>query len=234
MTDFVISKSKDIELWRKWKSTRSNDDLSALFKQMNPIIQKEVNRWSGVLSRFVIEAEARKLAIQAFDSYSETAGAALSTHLTNYLQKLSRLVYTHQNLARIPEYQTLKINAYRKAAGEAETELGRPASQQEVAERLGWSLAAVRELSKLVRSEQLEFHESMPSFGPLTESEDGRIDLVYHDLNPVQKLIFEHQTGYGGADRYNNQQLMEKLKLTQGQLSYEKRRLIDRVKTLMV
>lgn len=225
------SKQKDIELWNKWKKTRSSGDLTLLLKQLDPIIQKEVNRWSGVLARSVVEMEARRLAIQAFEKYNPNYGAAISTHLTNYLQKLSRLIYTHQNLARIPEYQTLKINTFRKAHSELETNLGRAPTQTEMSSRLGWSQNAINELQKLVKSEQLEFHESMPSFG--TQNDDGRLDLVYHDLNPTQKMIFEHQTGYGGKERLSNKDLMKKLSLTQGQLSYEKRRLVERVQSLM-
>jgi DNA-directed RNA polymerase specialized sigma subunit len=225
------SKEKDMELYKTWKRTRSTADLSPLFKQLDPIIQKEVNRWSGVLARPVVEIEARRLAMQAFNNYNEHAGAALATHLTNYLQKLSRLIYTHQNVARIPEYQTLKLNTYRRAYTDLETEHGRPATQQEVAARLGWSQSAVKGMNKLVKSEQLEFHDKMPSF--TVESEDGTIDLVYHDLNTTQKIIFEHQTGYGNKKRMSNQQLMRKLKLTQGQLSYEKRRMVERIQSFM-
>lgn len=225
------TKERDLELWRTWKKTRSDPDLAALMKQMNPIIQKEVNRWSGVLARPVVEMEARRLAIQAFDNYNEFAGAAVSTHLTNYLQKLSRLIYTHQNLARIPEYQTLKINAFNRARSELETTLGREPTTEELADSVGWSKSQIADLHKLTRPEQLEFHDSMPSFAKEGE-DDGTIDLVYHDLNPTQKIIFEHQTGYGGKQKLSNKDLMKKLSLTQGQLSYEKRRLVERIKLL--
>lgn len=227
----TYSKELDIEAWRTWKKTKAPSDLSVLLRRLNPIIQKEVNRWSGVLARPVVEVEARRLAVQAFTNYNENAGAALSTHLTNYLQKLSRLIYTHQNLARIPEYQTLKIRLYHKASDELETQHGRSPTMEEVADHLGWSGAAVNQLHKLSRPEQMEFHESMPSFG--TTSEDGKVDLIYHDLNPIQKKIFEHQTGYGGAAKLSNQELMKKLTLTQGQLSYEKRRMVDHIKALV-
>jgi len=227
----TYSKQHDLDLWKQWQKTKSSVDLSALLRQMDPIIQKEINRWSGVLARSVVEVEARRLAVQAFENYRDDAGAALSTHLTNYLQKLSRMIYTHQNLARIPEYQTLKINIFNKAKVELEQNQGRAPTTDEVAGHLGWSKAAVTQLQKLSRPEQLEFHDSMPVFGGA--STDGSIDLVYHDLNPVQKTIFEHQTGYGGKQKLTNQELMSKLNITQGQLSYEKRRLIDKIKTMV-
>jgi hypothetical protein len=58
------------------------------------------------------------------------------------------------------------------------------------------------------------------------------VDLVYHDLSPLQKSIFEHTTGYGGAPVLDGKAMMKKLNLTQGQLSYEKSKIIARIKSL--
>ena len=218
-------KDKDIELWRKWKQTKSPVDLEALLAQLNPIIQKEINRWSGALARPIVELEARRIASQAFDGYNENAGAALSTYLTNSLAKLSRITYSQQGLAYVPEYKRLDINKVNQASNHLESELGRPPNNQELSEHLGWSRAALVKVQKLNRSEHTEFQENVPSYG--SDSHDGLVDLIYHDLNPSQKVLFEHITGYGGKPELNNQQLMDKLKLTQGQLSYERRKLKD-------
>ncbi len=44
--------------------------------------------------------------------------------------------------------------------------------------------------------------------------------------------IFEHTTGYGGAPLLRNPQLMTKMKMTQGQLSYQKRLLVNQIQKL--
>lgn len=226
-------KDKDLELWRQWKRTRSPMDLSALLRQMDGVIQKETNRWSGVLARDVLLTEAERIAKDAFETYDPKAGAALATHLTNYLQKLSRIVYTHQNVGRIPEYQTLKIKQFERAQSELESQLGRAPTAAELATHLVWSVAAVEKMRKELRRESVESRDvkGLPAFG--RSEADVMVDLVYHDLNPLQKSIFEHTTGYGGAPILAGKDLTAKLKITQGQLSYEKTKIINRVKSLL-
>lgn len=226
------SKEKDLALWKAWRRSGSSSDLQALLQQMDGLLQKEVNRWQGAIAREVLELEAARLAKKAFESYNPKAGTALSTHLINHLQKLSREVYTHQNLARIPEYQTLKINTFQRSHSTLEDQLGRPPTTAELAEHLAWSPAAVETMRKQLRKEEVESVGSgaLPAFGR-TQS-DVMVDLVYHDLSPQQKAIFEHTTGYGGAPVLSGQDLMKKLNITQGQLSYEKKKIISRVKAV--
>ena len=50
------------------------------------------------------------------------------------------------------------------------------------------------------------------------------VDFYYHGLNPNDQRLFEDITGYQGKPTMNNQQLMNKYRLTQGQLSYRKRK----------
>jgi methylmalonyl-CoA/ethylmalonyl-CoA epimerase len=50
-------------------------DLDALIKQMAPILQNQVNRWSGIAPKFLLENEAKALAIKAFETYRTLYGA---------------------------------------------------------------------------------------------------------------------------------------------------------------
>jgi hypothetical protein len=54
-------KSKDIELWTKWKRTHAPADLQLLLNQMMPIINREVNKWAPSMSRSLLEAEGKRL-----------------------------------------------------------------------------------------------------------------------------------------------------------------------------
>lgn len=227
----MADKEKDLALLKAWKKGKSPADLQALFTQFNGTVQKEVNRWSGVLARDVLELEALRLAKQAFENYDPNAGASLNTHLTNYLQKLSRLTYTHQNAARTPEFKTLKIPAFQRAHSELETQFGRPPNLDELADHLSWSKAAVKEMRGLIKREEIESvgsEASMPMVG-ISQPHDHMIDYLYHDFDPESKAIFEATTGYGGATVLSGAELMKKLKLTQGQLSFKKQKMVKRI-----
>ncbi len=85
---------RDREVWREWKRSRSTANLQIVLQQLNPVIQREVNRWAGTLARPLLELEAKRLAMEAIESYNPNAGASLATHVTNRLKKLSRISYT--------------------------------------------------------------------------------------------------------------------------------------------
>jgi len=228
----ISYREHDTAAWREWKRAPNSVNLGRLLQQLNPIIQREVGRWVGTLARPALELEAKKLAAEAIESYSPTAGAALATHVTNRLKKLSRLSYTHQNIARIPEYQTLKFRTFTDAQMELADKFGREPTADELADELRWSNAAVANFQTNLRREFVESGELPPHFDQ-SHGTGGEIDFIYHDLTPMQKKIFEHTTGYGGARVLNNPQLTEKLELTQGQLSYQKRALTNRFESLM-
>lgn len=225
-------KERDTEVWRTWKRAPTKPNLQTVLVQLNPVIQREVNRWAGTLARAALELEAKRLAVEAIKTYRETAGASLATHVTNRLKKLSRLSYTHQNIARIPEYQTLKYHTYESAKADLVDNLGRDPTHVELADELRWSKGALKAFERNLRREFVESGETPPSFDQ-SEGSGGMVDFIYYDLAPMQKKIFEYTTGYGGKKVLSNPKLMKKLKLTQGQLSYQKRLLTDKIERLV-
>lgn len=221
----------DLQSWHDWKRHPNDVSLQGVLDRLNPIIQTEVNRWAGTLARPALEIEAKRLAAEAIQSFSPSGGASLATHVSNRLKKLSRLSYTHQNIARIPEYQTLKYHTYASAAAALNDKLGREPTHTELSDALGWSKSGLKTFQSSLRREFVESGDTPPFFDQ-DEGEGGMIDYVYHDLSPVQKQIFEHTTGYGGKKPLDNPDLTKKLKITQGQLSYQKRLITNRFQTV--
>lgn len=220
--------SRDKDLWEQWHRTKSPQDLQAVLDQLAPIINREVNRWAGGLARATLETQAKALTVKAIQSYDPKHGAALSTHVVNQLQKLSRLVYTHTQAARLPEHKAVAMTSFSVAHEMLQSDLGRPPSSLELSEHLGWSKARTTEFQKVYgRKELLSSGQHQPSAFAVDDSkQDPVVDYVYHDMSPEHQRLFEHITGYGGAPILSNPDLMKKFDMTQGQLSYQKRKLI--------
>jgi len=230
-------KDKDVELYEAYKKNPSPQTLKPLMKQLDGVLQNQVNKWSGAIARPVLEAKGRILTLEAIKSYNPHAGAALATHVTNRLKKLSREVYTHQDAVRLPEYKKLKVHAYLAAERDLMDEFGREPSNMEMTDHLSWSPKMLGEVQRSMNAELIEsqdmgagLFENKSVWG--SESGDGMVDLVYYDLDPVDKQIFEHSTGYSGKPIMNNTALRKKTGLTQGQLSYKKRKLITKFKEI--
>jgi DNA-directed RNA polymerase specialized sigma subunit len=224
--DYAV-KSKDLELWSTWKRTQSPMDLQKLLDQMEPIIAREVNRWSNSMSRSLLEAEGKRLAVEAFKSYDPKAGTALSTYVASRLPKLSRMTYANMNAARMSETQAMLFHTYNTGLNALRDDLGREPTHVELSDHLAWSPKKLRDFKR--QAGRKEFVESEEH--PEDEDSDDMalVHFIYHDLNPMQKKLFEYTTGYGGAPKKSGKQIMDELKLTQGQLSYQKTLLIQAV-----
>jgi DNA-directed RNA polymerase specialized sigma subunit len=216
---------KDLELWKQWNKTKSSTDLERLVKQLNPLIQSEVNRRAGTLARPLLETQAKILTVKAIKSFDPNRGVKLSTHVINQLQKLSRVNYAHQNAARIPEHSMLQFHSYNIAMEDFRTEQGRDPTTEELADTLKWSPRKIEQYqTQFSRSEFLESKDS-PSDMFVPHTHDPRLSYAYASMSPRQQKIFEHSTGYNGAPRLSNTQIMRKLGITQGVLSYEKNKI---------
>lgn len=230
---------RDLAAWQTWKKSPTDQNLSEVLKLVDPLVQREVNKWSGTLARPLLETEGRRLAVEAFQSYNPNMGAALGTHVANSLLKMSRLSYAHQNVARLPENKMLAFHTYNVAHAQLSDELGRTPTVDELADNLGWSVPHLTDFRKQIsRRELLESGGTSTgegNAGPMfdTEETDHTVHFIHHDLPPVQKSIFEHLTGYGGTPILSNNEIQKKLKLTQGQYSYQKQKLLAHVESVV-
>lgn len=226
----VETKSKDLDLWKTWKRTKSPQDLQALITQMSPIIDREVRKWSGAMSASLLRAEGVRIAVEAFGKFDPNAGTAISTFVASRLPKMSRIVYSNQNIARLPENKVLLFRAYNTAQSELIDNLGRDPTTSELADHLGWSMKKLTQFQREATRKEYVESEAHPDFAD--EKHEHVVDFFHHDLPPMQQHIFEYSTGYGGQAVLSNAQIMKKLKLTQGQLSYQKALLVKRVQEL--
>ena len=226
---------KDFALWQEWKRSPTDTNLSALLRQIDPIIQKETNKWSGTLARPLLETEGKQLAVEAFKTYDPTRGTGLGTHVTNGLMKMSRLSYANQNVARLPETKRLMYHTFQTGHAELQDALGRAPTTDELADHLGWSIPHLTAFRKQTgHQELLESGGSSVGEGNAgaafdADNTDYTVDFIHHGLPPTQKAIFEHLTGYGGVKVLSNTEIQKKLNLTQGSYSYAKKKLIDHI-----
>lgn len=220
-----LPRDNDLLLWERWKKTKSQYDLEALMRQMMPVIRSQTQQYARRVSSFVLDAEAKKLALGAFETYDPTRGVLLSTHLTARLQKLSRLAYERQSTLSIPEHQRIDFNRINRAVVDYEDEHGRKPTMDELSDHLALPPTHIQKiLTNVGRKEFMESGDG-PTFQQ--DTDDDVIHLAYHDMTPLQRQIFERRTGYNGTSMPDTRkirkgdEIMKELGLTQGQLSYQ-------------
>lgn len=218
----------DAQAWDQWNKTKSKEDLSSLFTRINPLIEKEVGRWSGgAVATPVLRIEAKKLALGAFNSFDPNK-SKLGTHVTNNLKGLSRQVYTYANAARLPEHRMIKAKTYVTVQEDLTNKLGRIPTAEELAQNLSWSKKEVGRMRNDIRSSYGEGAPTPPGFDSTFDGAED-LDFIYHDLNDQDKVVFEHTTGYSGAAILSGASMQKQTGLTQGQISHSKRRIRSKV-----
>lgn len=222
-------KARDLALWEEWHKTQSPVALQQLLDQMNPIINREVNKWASSMSRSLLEMEGKRLAVEAFKSFDPTKGATLSTYVASRLPKLSRIVYANQNTARLSETKALLFHTYNAATNELRDRHGRDPTNDELADHLGWSHKKLNQFQRQAGRKEFVESEEHPDYD---QGDDHLIDFIYHDLTPLQQQIFEHSTGYMGKEKLSGAAMMKKLNITQGQLSYQKNLIVKKIETI--
>jgi len=216
-----MNQDTELELWKEWKRNPTPANEQKLLASFAPLIEREVQRWRGVLADELLRIKAQQLVLQALKEFSPYRNVKLSTFIVNNLQQLSRLTYTHQNVARIPEHRVLKISAYKAAKSKLEAKFGREPTVQELAEELAWPVSHVERMQRELHQEFVESGVPLAIFDR-RNTDANTVAFIYNDLSPLHKKIFEHTTGWGGSKILKMQDLAKKLGMTVSQLSYQK------------
>lgn len=219
-----VDKQKDLELWRTWKRTRSTSDLEALVRQIKPLIDSEVLKWSSVGAKFVLENRAKQIVIAAFDTFDPNRGVLLSTYLKNELRKLSRDAYERQSILKVPEDHRITYNQFTKARAELEDRHGRVPSIERIADHMGLPVSRIEAVINTVEKRTLMESGEGPTFQQNNDDADDSemLEFAYHQMSPRQKQIYDMRTGsHGRTEARSDQEIMRAVNVTQGVLSYE-------------
>lgn len=169
---------------------------------MTPLIRSQVGKYKNSgLPYKALELEGKKLASHALDTYDPNKGTQINTHVTNYLQKLSRFTNTYQNVGHIPEPRALMLGRYETIFSNLEEEKGREPTIQELADAMHVPPA---EITRLQSERRADLHMELPAadledggftYYIMPDEEDpqlrGAVEFVWFDSDPINKKIME-------------------------------------------
>ena len=224
-------KQQDKELYDKWAASKSKQDMANLLKSLNPLIMREVNKQSGSLPKNVLEAEAKKWAIEAIKRYNPSAGAALSTWVTSYLQKLNRINYNNQNMVRLSEEWQRKFRPYNDAQQRLRDELNREPTDHELASELGWKPTHIKKFKNMLYEDHYESANAAPVAAHKFDFEKTKFDYIMGHLDEQEKHIMKSLMKPDGK-RQSASELAGELGVNQNRLSYLKTRMKKEIRTL--
>lgn len=212
---------KDFQLWQQWdQNGRREEDLEPLMKQIEPIIRKQSNVYSGKVNipKPAIHAEFQIQAIKAIQGYDPNR-AALNTHLTHQLKKAKRFISTYQNVGRISETRIYKINQFQNERDRLADKLQRDPTAIEMADQMKWPVKQVTAMENELRK---EVPTSMTQGGleeikPSKEAELLR--LLQYELDPEERSVYEYLLGENGKPQLKPGEIARKMNLTPSKVS---------------
>ncbi len=211
-------------LFDKWKADPTPQNAGGLVKAVQPVIDSVVRPLGNSP---VIRGRARQMALRAFSTY-DPARASLRTHLMHQFQGLRRISAQHDSPIRVPERVMLQRQTLQDAAAELQDQLGRPPSDNELADHSGLSVARIRHIRQYQRPlaegtfDRPNADDEGGSGGPAVEGSTPQHvldEFVYGALPPRDQLIFDYALGRNGYPKLNTQQIAAELGVTPGAIS---------------
>lgn len=210
-----------------WKANPTPAGNATFLTHLQPTIDKVVNVHVGQ-NNPLITSKARRMTLDAMKTY-DPKRSRLQTHLYNQLQGLKRVQRQQGSIVSVPEKVSLDRYHLDRHTQELSDELGRDPSDAELADRTGFSprrMQRVRSYRPAVAEGTLEAANEGNIYGGNSAAKATHspyIDLIYHDMAPIDQLILEHSIGYNGKRRLSNEQIAQKIKRTPGLVSQRKK-----------
>ena len=215
------TQDQELEMWKDWKkSGKDPNKLEPLMQSMNKIVKSTRNKFSGVdIPPQMIEAEAKKHMIEAFNSYDPKKGAKLSTHVYNRQRRVGRFVQKHQNLARVVENRAQQWGTYTSARDQLTQELGRSPNASEIGKRMKIS---TREAGRFIAEDRRDLVQTgldQNAFVNVPTQDRIVLKMVEEDLTQEEKAVYERMFGFNGAPKQNPGQIAKSLRLHPSKVS---------------
>ena len=109
------------DVYQAWKKNPVPETRHAMLKAIDPIIQSGIQAYGGPSSGSpTLYSQARRLALQSFDSYDPAKGG-LRSHVLNNLRRLQRLGAQQAQIISLPERVCASVGAARQISHTAIT-----------------------------------------------------------------------------------------------------------------
>lgn len=204
------------------------NDTARLIEDHKKMIHYEAGKYSKMVPHEVVLSEAYKLAHKAAESYDAAKGIKFGTHLTNQLKKLSRITTMYGSSVRLPENKQFKLQHINNAEIELKDSLGREPSVLELSEYTKIPVAQVNQIKQhRVGEVNISNLAHTPVF--VNNTNDDWIHFVYHDLTDIDKIIFEHKTGFGGKQLMNNEEISKLLNISVNTVAHRSKMISEKV-----
>jgi DNA-directed RNA polymerase specialized sigma subunit len=206
----IERQDKDMQLFAEWQKTNSKDAFQKLYRGFGGLINNASQKaaYNSQVPQSVFKLEAAQQFHDALQRFDPKHGVKLSTYLHGTIEnKLKRINYKYQNMARISERSgqglgIYHINDLNNAKEILRQKLNREPTHIEIAKEMNVQPEHVQKLEQEIRKD-LSLNadlEDLVSFDDLS-AEKATLSMHYYDLNPEEQQVFDYGTGDHGKPK---------------------------------
>lgn len=199
----------------EWQNTGDKEKRDEIIHDLDGVINTGLKNFGN--GDNTLKARAYILASKALETYDPNKNAKLETHVYNNLKRLTRYRNERNSAIHVPE--NVRADSVRVFGfiDSFRNENGREPNLTEISDETGLSYKRIN------RARQTGSEKNLSQF----ETEKGDIlvgekpsyatiwkDYLYHDLEPVNKKIFEWLTGYQGSPILSKKEIAERLDMS--------------------
>jgi DNA-directed RNA polymerase specialized sigma subunit len=215
----------DTDPYEIYKLKPTPQTLKATVDHHKTYIDNTVFRMLGKQPSPVVRTRADLLAAEAIRRYDSKTKVPLKNWIAQGLQGIHRISKNVTEIVKVPDQVRRDAANLARARGELREKLMRDASDEELADHTGisvrkqkritqgsmWTKAEGSYTADLEKGDE-DAEENMPGIAkdPMAEVHD----YVYHDLDDIDKQIFQARMGYRGAKVLPNLEIARRLNLS--------------------
>lgn len=227
-----IKKDDKLGIFDQWKANPTDGKyISEFLKSVEPTISSALRSYAPG-QETSLRTRANIMTLDIANRYKPDKKTHINTFLMNGLKSLQREAHKRQQPIHIPENVSLEQNRLINASKDVMAKKGRPGTVHELADMSGMSVKRIEKVRKYknpVSSSTLLSEKGDSLFNQQKDPQDVWAEYVYHDLNPIDKKVYEWSTGYGGSKLMSKSDIAKHLKISAPAVSQRVSRIIKKL-----
>lgn len=204
-----VAEDNDASLVTQYQSG-DNKALNELIRRHDDLLKFRTSRYKNMpVPLPAVYGQSMKILANAAQRFDPNQDVKFRTYLESNLKGLNRYSHQNKNVLHFPQNKMENIAKFKEAADLLSQQYGRPPTDWQLSDALGWSIPEIREFRRKLAQGELAASGLTNVVGKEQDIEalqarsEERAEFLYFTLTPEQKLVYDLALGRHGRPKLN-------------------------------